>query len=43
MRRITRSLPEEPKPTGQLGQLKPGITLQGRYLILGVLGIGGMS
>jgi serine/threonine protein kinase len=29
--------------TGQLGQLQPGITLQGRYLILNVLGIGGMS
>ncbi len=43
MRRITRALPEQPEEIEQLGQLQPGITLQGRYLILGVLGIGGMS
>ncbi len=43
MRRITRAISDPNNGTGQLGQLQPGITLQGRYLILSVLGIGGMS
>jgi serine/threonine protein kinase len=43
MRRVTRIISDQPHETSHLGQLQPGITLQGRYLILGVVGIGGMS
>ncbi len=43
MRRITRTLEGKASETGQLSQLQPGATLQDRYLILGVLGAGGMS
>lgn len=43
MRRTTRSLDLNNGETGQLGQLQPGITLQERYLILGLIGSGGMS
>jgi len=43
MRRTTRTLDSGSGETGQLGQLQPGITLQERYLILGLVGAGGMS
>ncbi|MBN2555937.1 MAG: serine/threonine-protein kinase [Anaerolineales bacterium] len=43
MRRTTRTLDSSSSETGQLGQLQPGITLQERYLILGLVGAGGMS
>ena len=42
MRRTTRTLEGQPE-TGQLGQLNAGVTLQDRYLVLGILGSGGMS
>lgn len=41
MRRLTRSLEEG--DSGQIGQIQPGVTLQDRYLVLGILGSGGMS
>ena len=43
MRRITRTLEGKLNETGQLSQLEPGATLQDRYLVLGILGAGGMS
>ena len=45
MRRTTRALNDDEKsgPTGKLSQLQPGVTLQDRYLILGIVGTGGMS
>ena len=43
MRRITRKLERKLNETGQLSQLEPGATLQERYLVLGILGRGGMS
>lgn len=41
MRRQTRALDSE--ETTEFGQLQPGVTLQDRYLILGVVGTGGMG
>jgi outer membrane protein assembly factor BamB/tRNA A-37 threonylcarbamoyl transferase component Bud32 len=43
MRRTTRTLGGTSNSEGNLGQLQSGVTLQDRYLILGVLGSGGMS
>ena len=43
MRRTTRALDSKGGETGALGQLQAGVTLQERYLVLGVLGHGGMS
>lgn len=43
MRRITRALEQPAKKQPGTGQLRTGITLQDRYLILGMLGSGGMS
>src|SRR4030066_1348618 len=43
MRRTTRTLEGRTGETGQLGQMQPGVTLQDRFLVLGVLGTGGMS
>jgi outer membrane protein assembly factor BamB/tRNA A-37 threonylcarbamoyl transferase component Bud32 len=43
MRRTTRTLGGSSNSEGSLGQLQSGVTLQDRYLILGILGSGGMS
>jgi outer membrane protein assembly factor BamB/tRNA A-37 threonylcarbamoyl transferase component Bud32 len=43
MRRTTRTLGGTSSSEGNLGQLQSGVTLQDRYLILGILGSGGMS
>lgn len=43
MRRITRALEQPARKELGTGQLRTGITLQDRYLILGMLGSGGMS
>jgi outer membrane protein assembly factor BamB/tRNA A-37 threonylcarbamoyl transferase component Bud32 len=43
MRRTTRTLGGTSNSEGSLGQLQSGVTLQDRYLILGILGSGGMS
>jgi outer membrane protein assembly factor BamB/tRNA A-37 threonylcarbamoyl transferase component Bud32 len=43
MRRTTRTLGGTSSSDGSLGKLQSGVTLQDRYLILGILGSGGMS
>lgn len=43
MRRTTRSLGGKSAKEIKAGQLQAGMTLQDRYLILGILGAGGMS
>ena len=43
MRRTTRTLGGTSSSEGNLGKLQSGVTLQDRYLILGILGSGGMS
>lgn len=43
MRRTTRSLSGNTGTTGQLGRLQAGITIQDRYLVMGIIGSGGMS
>ena len=43
MRRTTRSLGGKSATDIKAGQLQAGVTLQDRYLILGILGSGGMS
>ena len=43
MRRTTRTLGGTSSSEGNIGKLQSGVTLQDRYLILGILGSGGMS
>jgi outer membrane protein assembly factor BamB/tRNA A-37 threonylcarbamoyl transferase component Bud32 len=43
MKRTTRALEDQPGETGQIRQLEAGVTLQERYLVLGLQGSGGMS